>query len=149
MLGDIGKAAIVITNYHAFQHRETLELSRVGRAFLQGNAPEPIEHRETDGQMLDVLAESCCRSRTSSSSMTKRTIAIASGRCRRREKLDREAGRSQRQQRGCASVDSGIEALKRKVGLRARLRSVGDPFFLRGSGYQEGTLFPWVVSTSA
>ena len=53
MLGDIGKAAVVITNYHAFQHRETMALSRVGRAFLTGNDPEPGETRETDGQVLD------------------------------------------------------------------------------------------------
>ncbi len=30
MLGEIAKATIVITNYHAFQHRETVQLSRVG-----------------------------------------------------------------------------------------------------------------------
>ena len=53
MLGDMGKAAIVITNFHAFQHRETIALSRVGRAFLTGNTPEPIETRQTDGQMLN------------------------------------------------------------------------------------------------
>jgi type III restriction enzyme len=53
MLGDIAKATIVITNYHAFQHRETVQLSRVGRAFLKGDDPEPIATLETDGQMLD------------------------------------------------------------------------------------------------
>jgi type III restriction enzyme len=53
MLGDIEKAAVVITNYHTFQHRETMALSRVGCAFLTGNDPEPVETRETDGQMLD------------------------------------------------------------------------------------------------
>ena len=41
---------------------------------------------------------------------------------------------------------SGIEALKRKVGVRAVYDLSATPFFLRGSGYEEGTLFPWVVS---
>src|SRR5580700_10931200 len=41
---------------------------------------------------------------------------------------------------------SGIEALKRKVGLRAVYDLSATPFFLRGSGYAEGTLFPWTVS---
>ena len=41
---------------------------------------------------------------------------------------------------------SGLEALKRKLGVTARLRSSATPFFLRGSGYREGTLFPWTVS---
>jgi type III restriction enzyme len=41
---------------------------------------------------------------------------------------------------------SGIEALKRKVGVRAVYDLSATPFFLRGSGYAEGTLFPWTVS---
>jgi type III restriction enzyme len=44
---------------------------------------------------------------------------------------------------------SGIEALKRKTGLRAVYDLSATPFFLRGSGYEEGTLFPWVVSDFA
>jgi type III restriction enzyme len=53
MMADLGKAAIIITDYHAFQHRETLELSKVGRAFLRGNDRAPVQTRETDGQMLE------------------------------------------------------------------------------------------------
>jgi type III restriction enzyme len=51
MLLDVAKAKIVITNYHAFKRRETMDLSKVGRALLQGRgeAPETIE---TEGQML-------------------------------------------------------------------------------------------------
>ncbi len=41
---------------------------------------------------------------------------------------------------------SGIEALNRKVGVRATYDLSATPFFLRGSGYAEGTLFPWTVS---
>jgi type III restriction enzyme len=42
MLPEIRRAEIVITNYHAFQHRETLALTKVARSFLQGNAVEPL-----------------------------------------------------------------------------------------------------------
>src|ERR1700674_29921 len=51
MQGDIAKAKIVISNFHAFKRRETMDLSKVGRALLQGRgeAPETIE---TEGQML-------------------------------------------------------------------------------------------------
>jgi type III restriction enzyme len=38
MLPDIKKAKIVITNYHAFKLRERIELSKGGRALLQGPA---------------------------------------------------------------------------------------------------------------
>jgi type III restriction enzyme len=36
MLGDLKCAKLVITNYHAFRRRERLELSKGGRALLQG-----------------------------------------------------------------------------------------------------------------
>jgi len=41
---------------------------------------------------------------------------------------------------------SGLEAIKEKIGLKVVYDLSATPFFLRGSGYQEGTLFPWVVS---
>jgi len=41
---------------------------------------------------------------------------------------------------------SGIEAVKAKLGIKAIYDLSATPFFLRGSGYSEGTLFPWVVS---
>jgi len=41
---------------------------------------------------------------------------------------------------------SGIEAVKAKIGVKSIYDLSATPFFLRGSGYPEGTLFPWVVS---
>jgi type III restriction enzyme len=40
----------------------------------------------------------------------------------------------------------GIEAVKAKIGVKAISDLSATPFFLRGSGWPEGTLFPWVVS---
>ena len=40
MLGDLERAKIVITNYHAFKRRERMELSKGGRALLQGRGEE-------------------------------------------------------------------------------------------------------------
>ena len=37
---------------------------------------------------------------------------------------------------------SGLEAVKRKLGVKAVYDLSATPFFLRGSGYPEGTLFP-------
>ena len=48
MLSDLERAKIVITNYHAFKRRETLALSKGGRALLQGRGPEPVS-AETEG----------------------------------------------------------------------------------------------------
>ena len=41
---------------------------------------------------------------------------------------------------------SGLEIVKRKVGLSRVIDLSATPFFLRGSGYAEGTLFPWTMS---
>ena len=41
---------------------------------------------------------------------------------------------------------SGLEAIQSKLGIRAIYDLSATPFFLHGSGYVEGTLFPWVVS---
>jgi type III restriction enzyme len=41
---------------------------------------------------------------------------------------------------------SGLEAVQRKLGLLRVLDLSATPFFLRGSGYAEGVLFPWTMS---
>ncbi len=147
MLGDIGKAAIVITNYHAFLHRETLGLSRVGRAFLTGNDAEPVETRETDGQMLD---------RACGKLLAFKNVLVINDEahhCYRKRAISEEGALDRDGRAEAENNDkmarlwiSGIEALKRKIGLRAVYDLSATPFFLRGSGYREGTLFPWVVS---
>ncbi|MGC1891990.1 MAG: DEAD/DEAH box helicase family protein, partial [Stellaceae bacterium] len=51
MLGDIGRAKIVITNYHAFRRREEMDVSKTGRALLQGRGPA-LNTIESEGKML-------------------------------------------------------------------------------------------------
>ncbi|MGZ8907595.1 MAG: BPTD_3080 family restriction endonuclease, partial [Methylobacter sp.] len=41
---------------------------------------------------------------------------------------------------------SGLETVKRKLGVTRVIDLSATPFFLRGSGYVEGTLFPWTMS---
>ncbi len=41
---------------------------------------------------------------------------------------------------------SGLECVKRKIGINHVFDLSATPFFLRGSGYAEGTLFPWTMS---
>ncbi len=51
MISDIERAKIVITNYHAFKLRERIDISKGGRALLQGRG-EKLNTVETEGQML-------------------------------------------------------------------------------------------------
>src|SRR6202158_126193 len=41
---------------------------------------------------------------------------------------------------------SGLEAVNRKLGVSRVMDLSATPFFLSGSGYAEGTLFPWTMS---
>ena len=147
MLGEITKAKIVITNFHAFKRRETMDLSKVGRALLQGrgDAPETIE---TEGQMLQ---------RACGELMALKNVVAINDEAHHcyREKVDaddeedlkgEEKDEAKKNNEAARLWINGIEALKRKVGVRAVYDLSATPFFLRGSGYAEGTLFPWTVS---
>ena len=150
MLPDIRRAEIVITNYHAFQHRATLALPEVALSFLQGNAPESIKTTETDAEMLERACGKLLHydrvnvlNDEAHHSYRHKVGADAEGTLTGDDK--KEAAENEEAARLWIN---GIEALDRK--LSKRVRAVYDlsatPFFLRGSGYQEGTLFPWVVS---
>ena len=147
MLRDLEKARIVITNYHAFQRRETLDLSAGGRALLQGHGA-PLRTRETEGQILQrampelmglkrvlVLndeAHHCYHEKPDES-----VEAELKGDDRKEAKKNIEKARI---------WISGLEVVQRKLGIQRVVDLSATPFFLRGSGYAEGTLFPWTAS---
>ena len=147
MLGDIDRAKIVITNYHAFRRRERLEVSKTGRALLQGRGAE-LSTVETEGEMLrraigDLMglknivvlndeAHHCYRAKPQAE-----IADDLKGDDKEEAKKNNEAARL---------WISGIETVKRKLGIAGLYDLSATPFFLRGSGYAEGTLFPWTVS---
>ena len=146
MLGDLAKATIVITNYHAFQHRETMPMPKVARALLH-NQLNPPNTKQSDGAMLD---------RACGKLLNFKNILVINDEAHHcyRRKADSEEEKQTRENKAEADENnetarlwiSGIEALKRKVGVRVVYDLSATPFFLRGSGYPEGTLFPWVVT---
>ena len=147
MLPDLERARIVITNYHAFKRRETLDLSRGGRALLQGRGPE-IESIETEGQMLQRVMPEL---------MGMRSIMAFNDEahhCYREKPGESEEGRLAGDDRREAEKNreaahlwiSGLEAVQRRLGLKRVVDLSATPFFLSGSGYAEGTLFPWTMS---
>jgi type III restriction enzyme len=146
MLGDIERAKVVITNYHAFLRRERIEVSKTGRALLQGRGPE-LNTIETEGEMLrraigDLMgiknivvlndeAHHCYRAKPQANGDDLK------GEDKEEAKRNNEAARL---------WISGLEIVKRKLGIAGLYDLSATPFFLRGSGYAEGTLFPWTVS---
>jgi type III restriction enzyme len=147
MLADIDRAKIVITNYHSFRRRERMEVSKVGRALLKGRGPD-LETTETEGQMIQ---------RVMSDLMGLKNIVVPNDEahhCYREKQKDAEdedlKGEAREEAKNNNAVArlwiSGLEMVKRKLGLQAVYDLSATPFFLHGSGYREGTLFPWTVS---
>ena len=147
MLDDLQRARIVITNYHAFKKRERRSLSKGTRALLRGRG-EPLRTLESDGQMLQrVMPELMSM---------KRVVVLndEAHHCYRAKPGDSEEEAMDRTEKEEAEKNteaahlwiSGIEALSRTIDVSAVFDLSATPFFLRGSGYAEGTLFPWTVS---
>ena len=145
MLVDLGKAKVVITNYHAFRPRETMGVSKVGRSLLQGRGEAP-QTVETEGEML---------ARSMNELMGFKGVVVINDEahhCYREKPGDEEVltgderEEAKRNSEAARLWISGLEAVKRKLGITATYDLSATPFFLRGSGYQEGTLFPWTCS---
>ncbi|EQD39098.1 type III restriction protein res subunit, partial [mine drainage metagenome] len=60
-----------------------------------------------------------------------------------------ERREAKRDEEAAAVWLNGLEAIGRKYGVKAAFDLSATPFFLKGSGHPEGTLFPWVVSDFA
>ena len=159
MLGDIEKAKIVITNYHAFMPRERMQVSAGGRALLKGRHGDAELHTlETEGQMIQRVMPGL---------MGMKNILVINDEahhCYREKPADdadftddhgkpligadlTEAKKSAARENEAARVwISGLEAINDKLGVSRVMDLSATPFFLRGSGYAEGTLFPWTMS---
>jgi type III restriction enzyme len=147
MLGDVARAKIVITNYHAFKRRERVELSKGGRALLQGRGDE-LDTLETEGQMLQRVMPDL---------MGMKNILVLNDEghhCyREKPRLEGEVElkgderkEAEKNNEAARLWISGLEVVKRKLGVSRIVDLSATPFFLRGSGYAEGTLFPWTMS---
>lgn len=146
LLPELGKAKIVITNYHAFKLREKLNLAKGTRDLLQGRGPA-LTTVETEGQMIQRVMPEL---------MSLKNILVLNDEAHHcyREKVDSDEGKltgddleEAKQNNEAARVwINGLEAVNRKLGVRTVIDLSATPFFLRGSGYEEGTLFHWTVS---
>jgi type III restriction enzyme len=146
MMTDLGRAKVVITNYHAFQLRETIQLATGTRRALKGYGPD-IATKETEGEMLRRAVPDL---------MGMKNVVVLNDEAHHcyRERPQTEAEKVTGDERKEAEENkeaarlwiSGIEAVKKHLGLGAVYDLSATPFFLSGSGWPEGMLFPWVVS---
>ncbi|MDP3284066.1 MAG: DEAD/DEAH box helicase family protein, partial [Desulfobacterales bacterium] len=147
MLEDLKRAKILITNYHAFKLRERLELSKGGRSLLQGRG-EALNTLETEGQMLQRVMPDL---------MGIKNILVINdeghhcyrekpGQEDKEELKGDEKKEAEKNNEAARLWISGLEAVNRNLGVTRVFDLSATPFFLRGSGYAEGTLFPWTMS---
>lgn len=145
LLEKLQQAKFLITNFHGFQLRETVAAGKLTKAILaDGNGSA---FTETPDQMIRRVcrelgnkkniivindeAHHCYRRKPDGE-----TVALTGDDRKEAEKREEEA----------RVWISGLEAIKSKIGVKTIYDLSATPFFLRGSGYPEGTLFPWVVS---
>ncbi len=149
MLDDLDRAKIVITNYHAFKLRERMELSKGGRLLLQGRGGEELNTLETEGQMLQRVMPDL---------MGLKNVMVLNDEAHHcyREKPNHDdedddltgddKKEAEKNNEAARLWITGLEIVNRKLGLNRVIDLSATPFFLSGSGYAEGTLFPWTMS---
>lgn len=150
LVGEVRRAHVVITNYHAFKLRERMPLAAGTRSLLTGRTGQAPTTVESEGQMVQRVMPNLMG--------FKRLLVIndEAHHCYREKPTDRdtieeqlkgdERKEAERNTEAARLWISGIEAVARKIGLLRVIDLSATPFFLAGSGYGEGKLFPWTMS---
>jgi type III restriction enzyme len=146
-------AQIVITNYHVFLPKVTKEGAGLAKAtkdlLLGGSTSATDPFTESPQQVATRVA---------------REFGLKAGElvvmndeahhCYRERPVDRIEGEMDVDEKAEAKDREvqarvwfkGLQALRAKLGIKTVYDLSATPFFLNGSGYGQGTLFPWVVS---
>ncbi|MGA7195867.1 BPTD_3080 family restriction endonuclease [Roseiarcus sp.] len=149
LLDGVRKARIIITNYHAFMLREKEQVPKLARQIIGGREQEKT-FTESEGEMiarvgkellgrkniivLNDEAHHCYRHKVGGGDENEEPLTTE------------EKDEAKRNDEAARVWISGLEAFQRKIGIHSVYDLSATPFFLRGSGYDEGLLFPWVVS---
>ena len=146
LLQQLEQAKIIITNFHQLNQRERVPASKLTKELLTKGGVSPFT------ETLDQMVRRVCRGLGN-----KKNILIINDEahhCYRRKpegedlptlKGDERKEAEKREEEARVWI-SGLEAIKQKIGVKAVYDLSATPFFLKGSGFPEGTLFPWVVS---
>ncbi len=142
-LEQLQQATVLITNYHQLELRQNSRY-QIGSVVKAAGLIKEEATKETPNAMV---------SRAFKSILNKPRILVINDEahhCYREkpteEKLSGEERKEADENNKAARVwISGLEALAQKIALNGIVDLSATPYFLSGSGYQEGTLFPWVV----
>ncbi len=144
-VNELGKTKILITNFHAFSLREKNNAGKLTKNILTNGKESPFT--ETPDQMVRRV----CRELGNKKNIV--VINDEAHHCYRHRVTDEDVSlkgderkEAEKREEAARVWISGLEAVNAKLGIKAVYDLSATPFFLRGSGYPEGTLFPWVVS---
>jgi type III restriction enzyme len=137
------QATVFITNFHQLEQRQNPRF-QIGAVMKATGLIKEEAITETPGAMVN---------RAFKSILGKPRVLVLNDEahhCYREkpneEKLTGEDRKEADENNKAARVwISGIEALSQKINVNAVVDLSATPYFLSGSGYQEGTMFPWVV----
>lgn len=143
---DLGSAIVKIISYHAFLPREEIATSKLSRQTLG----RPDGFKESDAVVADRVCGEFGR---------RRNIVVLNDEAHHCY-LERAAGQEEEaddlsgeDRRDAADQNEearrwllGLLAIDRKFSIRNVFDLSATPYYLKGSGHREGTIFPWVVS---
>ncbi|MFC1874285.1 BPTD_3080 family restriction endonuclease [Chloroflexota bacterium] len=142
---DLGNAKIIITNFHAFKQREMVSAGKLTKNILTKGQNNSLT------ESPDQMVRRVCRDLGNKKNII--VINDEAHHCYRRrvggedvKLVGDERKEAQKREEEARIWISGLESVKKKLGIKALYDLSATPFFLHGSGYGEGKLFPWVVS---
>jgi type III restriction enzyme len=142
-------ATIEITNYHAFIRRDKVQAAGLTKRILARGDTDNERFKETPGEMVRRV----CRVFGTAKDIV--VLNDEAHHCYTPAPLEQaqegsldadERIEARRNEEEARVWFDGLRALRDKLGVRQVFDVSATPFFLKGSGYAEGTLFPWVVS---
>lgn len=154
MLSAMQQARIVVTNYHTFKLRQRFEVSKGTRAAIEGWRGETLNSLETEGEMLQRVMPELMNLRRvmifndEAHHCYQEKEFIAEDEFSNLSAEDiKEAKKEAEENREAARVwINGLKIISKHFELLRIFDLSATPFFLSGSGYVEGTIFPWTMS---
>ena len=154
--GVIRQAQIVITNYHSFLLKDAREIRGVSattrKILLAGKKTDPF--RETPQAMVARVLRDLSRG-TSGAAGEIVVFNDEAHHCYQDRPVTAVGGHGVKAKLSAdekqANEDArvwfrGIQAVAKTVGVKAIYDLSATPFYLSGSGYNEGYIYPWTVS---
>lgn len=141
----LGRAKVHVVNFHQMRRRKLMELGEAKEELLR---PRDEAKVETERQMVERVLRELGGARN--------VIVLndEAHHCYDARPRDEEVRGLSGDEKKAVKAENekarlwinGLRAVARHRGVRAVYDLSATPYYLRGSGWPEGTLFPWVVS---